>query len=70
MAQWIHNVNLTRNTEVGLPWCVQPKDNVLVKEANVVMQLGKAMKEHYGTYAQVFAYQAFVAGSCPKALER
>ena len=70
MAQWIQNVNLTSRTDVGLAWCVQPKDNVLVKEANVVIQLQKAMKENYGTYGQIFAYQAFVAGSCPKALER
>ena len=70
MAQWTQNVNLTSRTDVGLAWCVQPKDNVLVKEANVVIQLQKAMKEHCGTYGQISAYQAFVAGSCPKALER
>ena len=67
MAQWIQSVNLTSRTDVGLAWSVQPKDNVLVKEANVGIQLQKAMKEHYGTYDQIFMYQAFVAGSCPKA---
>ena len=70
MAQWTQNVNLTSRTDVGLAWSVQPKDNVLVKEANVVIQLQKAMKEHYGTYNQIFHYQEFVAGPCPKALDR
>ena len=68
MAQWTQNVNLTSRADVGLTWSVQPKDNVLVKESNVVIQLQKAMKEHYGTYGQIFHYQEFVAGSCPKAL--
>ena len=68
LAQWTHNVMLATHARIGLAWCVQPKDYVLVKEANVVIQLQKAMKEHYGTYGQIFGYQAFVAGPCPKAL--
>ena len=68
LAQWTQNVNLTSRTDVGLAWSVQPKDYVLVREANVVIQLQKAMQEHYGTYGQIFQHQEFVAGSCPKAL--
>ena len=43
-------MNLTSRTDVGLVWSVQPKDYVLVREANVVIPLQKAMQEHYGTY--------------------
>ena len=68
LAQWTQNVNLTSRTDAGLVWSVQPKDFVLVREANVVIPLQKAMKEHYGSFGQIFHYQEFVAGSCPKTL--
>ena len=68
MAQWTQNVNLTSRTDVGLAWSVQPTDYVLVREANVVIPLQKAMKEHYGSFGQIFQYQEFPAGSCPKTL--
>ena len=68
LAQWTKDVNLTSRADVGLTWSAQPKDYVLVKEAGVVIQLQRAMKEHYGTYGQIFHYKEFVAGSCPKAL--
>ena len=68
LAQWSRNVSLTSRAEQGLAWSAKPKDNVLVKESGVIMPLQKAMKQHYGTYGQIFGYQAFVAGSCPKEL--
>eukprot|EP00974_Lingulodinium_polyedra_P034128 3283300-Lingulodinium_polyedra.AAC.1 len=34
----------------------------------MVMPFQKALKEHCGTYAQIYGYQALVAGSCQKAL--
>ena len=68
LVQWSHHVNLTSRAEQGLAWSAKPKDIVLVKECNAIMPLHTAMKQHYGTYNQIFGYQAFVAGSCPKDL--
>ena len=68
LAQWSHHVNLTSKTEQGLAWSVKPKDIVLVKECSSLMTVQKAMSQHYGTYQQIFGYQTFVAGSCPKEL--
>ena len=70
MAQWTHHVHLTSRTDVGLAHIAHPKDYVLAREATVVIHIQKAMPEHYGAYGQIFGYQAFVAGPCPKALER
>ena len=60
---------MTSRTDDGLVWAVKPKDLVLVKESGAVMPLKKAMADAYSSYAQIFGYDAFVAGALPKDLK-
>ena len=69
LVQWSQHVNMTSRTDDGLVWAVKPKDLVLVKESGAVMPLKKAMADTYSSYAQIFGYDAFVAGALPKDLK-
>ena len=69
LAQWSQHVHMTNRVEDGIVWAVKPNDLVLVKESGAVMPLKKAMADTYSTYAQIFGYEAFVAGALPKDLK-
>jgi len=67
LVAWREKVSVSSKVSEGVVWAVQPKDIVLVKESKSLMSMGRAMKEQYGSIGQIFGYDAFPAGSSPKA---
>ena len=68
LAKWSENLSLSIRAEGGPAFELHPRSVVFSKEAPARLRIGKAFKDHYQSYGQIFGYQPFPVGSLPKAL--